>query len=143
MRLPALVILSPVFYFNPRTHRGVRQGTINVSISRIVFQSTHPSWGATGFNGIGFYRAIHFNPRTHRGVRLTTLVTTGTMTRISIHAPIVGCDLVIPFKLVNPSPYFNPRTHRGVRPYEFATLIPFSHISIHAPIVGCDLLRTR
>ena len=107
------------------------------------FQSTHPSWGATGFNGIGFYRAIYFNPRTHRGVRLGTLI--GVMTpvlfqsthpswgatgyddwvarlqRISIHAPIVGCDqisLVLICKTFN----FNPRTHRGVRHFLYLLL---------------------
>ena len=80
-----------------------------------LFQSTHPSWGATinwyfpfcyimaisihapivgcdGYNNIGFDDAFI----------------------ISIHAPIVGCDIS---SLVKGSweNNFNPRTHRGVR----------------------------
>ena len=81
---------------------------------------------------------------------------------ISIHAPIVGCDLMsvyvigIPFdfnprthrgvrpcgsvKVFSPND-FNPRTHRGVRLPLFGWLTPTSLISIHAPIVGCDCFR--
>ena len=35
-----------------------------------LFQSTHPSWGATFFPGLFRNLFMHFNPRTHRGVRL-------------------------------------------------------------------------
>ena len=38
--------------FNPRTHRGVRPIAVFVIMSAIVFQSTHPSWGATRDNGV-------------------------------------------------------------------------------------------
>ena len=124
----------------------------------MIFQSTHPSWGAT-----------------------TELVLTGTGYLISIHAPIVGCDLTSPFLLsretisihapivgcdngatiTNPTNgNFNPRTHRGVRLHRCSEkyrieLFQSTHpswgatsykynanrlmtISIHAPIVGCD-----
>ena len=62
-------------------------------------------------------------------------------TKISIHAPIVGCDDVDSksFQSVN---YFNPRTHRGVRQLPFTYLAKLSSISIHAPIVGCDIIKT-
>ena len=55
------------------------------------FQSTHPSWGATE-------EAEQW---------LNT-------EEISIHAPIVGCDMK---DIYNGMVYvnFNPRTHRGVR----------------------------
>ena len=33
--------------FNPRTHRGVRQLLMASSLIQSLFQSTHPSWGAT------------------------------------------------------------------------------------------------
>ena len=58
--------------------------------------------------------------------------------RISIHAPIVGCDMGLFFCRIFYH-NFNPRTHRGVRPLSLH--IPFNPltISIHAPIVGCDL----
>ena len=125
----------------------------------MVFQSTHPSWGATN--------PVTWNP--DDGI-------------ISIHAPIVGCDIKKDGSKAKVEDYFNPRTHRGVRlkwirffhlmryfnprthrgvrrgagvflpslflfqsthPSWGATLscntcmLAFS-ISIHAPIVGCD-----
>ena len=77
--------------FNPRTHRGVRHDQLKQEIINLIFQSTHPSWGATSI--------IH--PTIVRMV-------------ISIHAPIVGCDINIIFS-GSCDHYFNPRTHRGVR----------------------------
>ena len=91
----SVVILYRVFDFNPRTHRGVRLGTLIGVMTPVLFQSTHPSWGATGYDDW-----------------------VARLQRISIHAPIVGCD-------ANATPaiilqiYFNPRTHRGVRRIEF------------------------
>ena len=77
--------------FNPRTHRGVRLKTIVHSRLFTVFQSTHPSWGATGTVSSAIQQSV-----------------------ISIHAPIVGCDAS---ELIskNMKQNFNPRTHRGVR----------------------------
>ena len=105
------------------------------------FQSTHPSWGATHL------------------IRVLT-----TMSRISIHAPIVGCDQLLFSCLVlgenfNPRThrgvrhyirekkklllYFNPRTHRGVR-HSVPSMTPKEDaISIHAPIVGCDIIMEQ
>ncbi len=79
------------------------------------FQSTHPSWGATIWEIQQICRLIYFNPRTHRGVRLLSTSILLCFIWISIHAPIVGCDLP-----------------------PFGWLTPTSLISIHAPIVGCD-----
>ena len=102
-----------------------------------IFQSTHPSWGATLKEYHGEKAVTDFNPRTHRGVR-----------RFCV---FLFCK----------SHYFNPRTHRGVRPgkiLKFSTCkaeFQSTHpswgatkiavglngqwiISIHAPIVGCD-----
>ena len=80
--------------FNPHTHRGVRLLTSWSTFSFVtVFQSTHPSWGAT----------LHCK-------EVIPLVFS-----ISIHAPIVGCDVVC-----------NKAD------------ITLTIISIHAPIVGCD-----
>ena len=56
--------------FNPRTHRGVRHKEALAKEVRLIFQSTHPSWGATIEDSKEFRRFL-----------------------ISIHAPIVGCDL--------------------------------------------------
>ena len=79
--------------------------------------------------------------------------------RISIHAPLAGCDIVLSARLcvmLN----FNPRTPCGVRPIHvlsFGKFVPFQSthplrgatarqvfhdlmlcISIHAPLAGCD-----
>ena len=92
-------------------------GTLPWSIIKCfrIFQSTHPSWGATTIRVL--YKAIYkdFNPRTHRGVRLTYQPGIITYCVISIHAPIVGCDLLTCCMYRREQQNFNPRTHRGVR----------------------------
>ena len=55
---------------------------------------------------------------------------------ISIHAPLAGCDLACPRQLQTLQD-FNPRTPCGVRPERDAYAI-LSSISIHAPLAGCD-----
>ena len=62
-------ILRLTWDFNPRTHRGVRQRWFTGNKYAVIFQSTHPSWGAT--LRLLTYKEIkkYFNPRTHRGVR--------------------------------------------------------------------------
>ena len=58
------------YCFNPRTPRGVRLHHIKFRANFPVFQSTHPSRGATA---------------------CSTLLTFAH--RVSIHAPLAGCDL--------------------------------------------------
>ena len=111
---------------------------------------------------IRIHKIDYFNPRTHRGVRLQRLEPYLLHTTISIHAPIVGCDVSISNPIVATvtisihAPIvgcdhlfiiyeqlkrnFNPRTHRGVRLDRFKTIYNVTIISIHAPIVGCDAL---
>ena len=53
------------------THPSWGATTVAITVSDVTrFQSTHPSWGATGLNQVLTYQLT-----------------------ISIHAPIVGCDL--------------------------------------------------
>ena len=116
---------------------GCDQSSLELFLNPKIFQSTHPSWGAT------LTRESFRNPL-----------------NISIHAPIVGCDDHFYVYRIHAG-YFNPRTHRGVRPYtsddhyhykifqsthpswvrpqRFCNLTPDSSISIHAPIVGVRL----
>ena len=103
------------WYFNPRTHRGVRRNWKWNTWMLKEFQSTHPSWGATAGLWVSKRRQRNFNPRTHRGVRQCFCYVHFAEIDISIHAPIVGCDWC-------------------------ARVLPvfYSWISIHAPIVGCD-----
>ena len=57
--------------FNPRTPCGVRLGTVTISFPTVLFQSTHPVWGATIESGEIFPTSLEdFNPRTPCGVRL-------------------------------------------------------------------------
>ena len=87
----------------------------NTKVPVGIFQSTHPSWGATlAVKGCPTAFHSYFNPRTHRGVRHSGFFNAIMVDNISIHAPIVGCDAGI--ELPDPS----------------------KPISIHAPIVGCD-----
>ena len=133
-----MINLTQMFDFNPRTHRGVRRMGTSEVLNVGKFQSTHPSWGATYFRA---YNNVKFR-------------------EISIHAPIVGCDMInlfilslfILFQSTHPSwgatnrskhiytilKNFNPRTHRGVRPLTVIKGPAGGAISIHAPIVGCD-----
>ncbi len=148
--------------FNPRTHRGVRQiqmmdimaindisihapivgcdfFTSVVPSKLVLFQSTHPSWGAT------------------------TLTRKQTeLLRISIHAPIVGCDVARSasavstgiFQSTHPSwgatrgntsdkerkPNFNPRTHRGVRLISSCDFVYISKFQSTHPSWGATIL---
>ena len=123
-------------HFNPRTPCGVRPAGDGVMDRQRIFQSTHPVWGATGDGGLQ-----------------------GGLPQISIHAPRVGCDMVIGI-LNGAIGDFNPRTPCGVRhdmlieqsnDHEFQSTHPVwgattpwrllsqcPRISIHAPRVGCD-----
>ena len=68
-RRPCLIYVPPNIYFNPRTHRGVRPQVYSLEHHSRLFQSTHPSWGATSLVSIDGRLQTNFNPRTHRGVR--------------------------------------------------------------------------
>ena len=60
--------------------------------------------------------------------------------RISIHAPLAGCDSAPPRRPTRTA-YFNPRTPCGVRHRDEAVLCDYLDISIHAPLAGCDADR--
>ena len=79
--------------FNPRTPCGVRPGNGGQGMSFSKFQSTHPLRGATSLYP-SFLRILrNFNPRTPCGVRLSSTGNRNPVERISIHAPLAGCDL--------------------------------------------------
>ena len=106
--------------FNPRTPCGVRPFIPNLIALIFVFQSTHPLRGATGRGAITASALDHFNPRTPCGVRLAGQRSMGRKLRISIHAPLAGCD---GRQLC--------RRHAKLA------------ISIHAPLAGCDGSEVR
>ena len=79
--------------FNPRTPCGVRLCPGCNQKMRCIFQSTHPLRGATTFCSQA-----------------------GRDIRISIHAPLAGCDYTARYGRYH-ARHFNPRTPCGVRPY--------------------------
>ena len=125
-----------------------------------IFQSTHPSWGATSAESDCLIQYQFQSTHPSWGATLKYLLYPSFWTSISIHAPIVGCDFRRVCVFLSFS-YFNPRTHRGVRPSSAVIIVIWlqfqsTHpswgattacessfhpliISIHAPIVGCDL----
>ena len=101
------------------------------------FQSTHPSWGATLPQFSSVLYLSYFNPRTHRGVRPMLNCALLISDRISIHAPIVGCD--VNFPILEFKGFISIHAPIvGCDPKGNLLLVLFSFISIHAPIVGCD-----
>ncbi len=80
-----------------------------------MFQSTHPTWGATGQSARSSASAS-----------------------VSIHAPHVGCDGVH-HCLVRRYPVSIHAPHVGCD-FSFYLFVRSSLVSIHAPHVGCDKL---
>ena len=149
-------------HFNPRTPRGVRPVVCPRRELVSLFQSTHPSRGATtrldavaGRAIISIHAPLAGCDAKRHGQRPQPL-------GISIHAPLTGCDSP-PGKQKRRNPHFNPRTPRGVRLREqnflrFLVSFQSTHpsrgatktdennrnnesISIHAPLAGCDRLQ--
>ena len=147
-------------YFNPRTHRGVRRLQLRKVRSFKIFQSTHPSWGATMSKaseliGIIIFQSTHPSwgatlrfaihlvrmlfQSTHPSWGATYAIIYGfSQDDISIHAPIVGCDQKISF-LQSLVQYFNPRTHRGVRLKEQDQTLLFLKFQSTHPSWGATL----
>ncbi len=104
-----------IYNFNPRTSCEVRLHGRYLPIIHLLFQSTHLVWGAT---------YTSFCPETGR--------------QISIHAPRVRCDLLLPLPILI---FVFQSTHLVWG----ATLLQrryfnISYISIHAPRVRCDVI---
>ena len=59
---------------------------------RVQFQFTHPVWGATSGHSAATATICGFNSRTPCGVRLTSFEVGAMAIAVSIHAPRVGCD---------------------------------------------------
>ena len=79
-----------------------------------IFQSTHPSWGATLTVVVLQESQYNFNPRTHRGVR-QSITTRHYVSQLfqsthpswgATYQSKIDCYVITDF---------NPRTHRGVR----------------------------
>ena len=128
-----------------------------------MFQFTHPGKGATSFAGESPPYPQSFNSRTLGRVRPDVLKAVVPATKVSIHAPWEGCDMVRS-STTTLSMSFNSRTLGRVRqtpcnhlckrplfqfthPGKGATLVGLcgtidAYVSIHAPWEGCDNLDT-
>ena len=128
--------LRPRPCFNPRTPHGVRlvpQGTNGLLP---LFQSTHPTRGATAVSETALAVALSFNPRTPHGVRLT-VQELNNFIKVSIHAPHTGCDCAC-LRSCSISLRFQS-THPTRGATWFLYLLPcVVVVSIHAPHTGCD-----
>ena len=142
------VHLRPVhapLHFNPRTPCGVRHTISRNALNAGIFQSTHPLRGATlscKYSALVSHRFQSTHPL--RGATFAGQYQ-AWLYRISIHAPLAGCDRVtqrlwLGFKLISihaplagcdrahcvhrhAVAYFNPRTPCGVRPIARRSLI--------------------
>ena len=105
--------LSPSF--NSRTPCGVRRVALIEDIAYIMFQFTHPVWGATN----EFKRKMN-------------------KLYVSIHAPRVGCDLPASSFSVS-FERFNSRTPCGVRPLDREIYHIFTEFQFTHPVWGATL----
>ncbi len=80
-----------------------------------AFQLTHPSRGATHREHYPGFPLRHFNSHTPRGVRPVSARSMYSLTIISTHTPLAGCDA-------------------GA----FPTAGRLDNISTHTPLAGCD-----
>ena len=157
---PALVtVLSAMTDFNPRTPCGVRLIRLFPAASTPPFQSTHPLRGATLYQCNNAWPHMGFQS-THplRGATdgaPTSAVagsfqsthplrgaTPGTRAwrrccRISIHAPLAGCDLVQLQCNLRIRLFQSTHPLRGATPCLHISTFT-GEISIHAPLAGCD-----
>ena len=113
--------------------------SLSYNLRDAPFQSTHPSRGATFTRGVkmAMCRISIHAPLTgcdFRGICCSVVML------ISIHAPLTGCDFRDCSFIQNLSD-FNPRTPHGVRPGTTCSLPPTWPISIHAPLTGCDRVK--
>ena len=87
--------------------------------------------------GLWWLATFYFNPRTPCGVRRFSFLSTGILyKKISIHAPLAGCDIgcIAAFATDNISIHA-PLAGCDLNLYKSFGLV---YISIHAPLAGCD-----
>ena len=157
---PALPSIGgpPCRNFNPRTPCGVRLVCGFICHNIVKFQSTHPLRGATFCICRAFARSTFQSTHPLRGATIPVRMVKKE-SKISIHAPLAGCDARLRYQHSRESKFqsthplrgatqpravgqarldFNPRTPCGVR-HPAGKVIRFTHfISIHAPLAGCD-----
>ena len=122
--------------FNSRTPGGVRPLGFFRMKFLLTFQFTHPGRGATSAESTTATASFTFQ-FTHPGRGATQVRTTSLIaSRVSIHAPREGCDLV----LVLLDLFFGVSIHAPREGCDDGSLwsLVIRHVSIHAPREGCD-----
>ena len=117
--------------------RGATSKAGMVPSSSQKFQTTHPLRGATRLARSRDRRRWHFNPRTPCGVRPAQGRRDKSEWKISIHAPLAGCDIPQGKEEFFPGEFQSTHPLRGATTY-FRLRFLFVPISIHAPLAGCD-----
>ena len=139
---------------------GCDSNSASSSISLIVFQFTHPVWGATTTGQAMVSRPTRFNSRTPCGVRhcMSAYKRTHSVFQfthpvwgatsdanltvkqyvVSIHAPRVGCDGGAVNDIINNMVFQFTHPVWGAT-HDKRQARAMTTVSIHAPRVGCDL----
>ena len=122
--------------FNSRTPGGVRRDTARAYQPTGCFNSRTPG-GVRLPSSPEIMWLIGFNSRTPGGVRLKDATNSRGATRVSIHAPREGCDLVCArlFSISVQFQFTHPGRGATARIERVDTSCP---VSIHAPREGCD-----
>ena len=118
-------------HFNPRTPWGCDHGRFRPGTWWAGFQSTHPVGGATARAKLRRL-ALAFQSTHPVGGATRHFALSLQGAKISIHAPLTGCDASHCSGLYRPS-HFNPRTPHGVRPAEFAPVGPDGDFNPRTP----------
>ena len=79
-------------YFNPRTPCGVRHNTTDTALRATNFNPRTPCGVRLSASLAKHISRTNFNPRTPCGVRQDVFAFRAMRNRISIHAPLAGCD---------------------------------------------------
>ncbi len=111
---------SPTQNFNPRTPCGVRPHLFGIVVFDFPNFNPRTPCGVRRKKPAFSPSATDFNPRTPCGVRPAYDSHLSNCRRISIHAPLAGCDKET-----------------------VAYILREGLISIHAPLAGCDSMRQR
>ena len=127
--------------FNPRTPHGVRLVTALTGATGALFQSTHPSRGATGPEAIRCCWRPDFNPRTPHGVRLVYFPWRRWHSHFNPRTPH-GVRLNID-NMFCTTVDFNPRTPHGVRLYLSEQLLTQGKFQPTHPSRGATVLFTQ
>ena len=102
-------------HFNPRTPCGVRHNSGSRPARRGNFNPRTPCGVRLCAPSVRLPVRSYFNPRTPCGVRRETIPYSKFIVKISIHAPLAGCDWPCWWQRRRDC-NFNPRTPCGVRP---------------------------